>query len=80
VVDAGGQKFKGVVLNEDSFTLQMMDMREQLHLFEKGKLRSMEETRESLMPGYDEKLLPEKDLQDIVAYLLTVAAPAGGGQ
>jgi cytochrome c oxidase cbb3-type subunit 3 len=80
VVEAGGQKFKGVVLNEDSFTLQMMDMREQLHLFEKGKLRSMEETRESLMPGYDEKLLPEKDLQDIVAYLLTVAAPAGGGQ
>jgi cytochrome c oxidase cbb3-type subunit 3 len=80
VVDAGGQKFKGVVLNEDSFTLQMMDMREQLHLFEKGKLRSMEETRESLMPGYDEKLLPEKDLQDIVAFMLAVGAPAGGGQ
>jgi putative heme-binding domain-containing protein len=80
VVDAGGQKFKGVVLNEDSFTLQMMDMREQLHLFEKGTLRSMEETRESLMPGYDEKMLPEKDLQDIVAYLLAVGAPAGGGQ
>jgi cytochrome c oxidase cbb3-type subunit 3 len=80
VVDAGGQKFKGVVLNEDSFTLQMMDMREQLHLFEKGTLRSMEETRESLMPGYDEKMLPEKDLQDIVAYLLAVCAPAGGGQ
>jgi cytochrome c oxidase cbb3-type subunit 3 len=65
VVDSSGQKFKGVVLNEDSFTLQMMDMREQLHLFEKGKLRSLEETRESLMPAYDEKMLPEKDLQDI---------------
>jgi cytochrome c oxidase cbb3-type subunit III len=80
VTDASGQKFQGVVLNEDSFTLQMMDTREQLHLFEKGKLRSLQETRESLMPAYDEKMLPEKDLQDILAYLLSVGAPAGGAQ
>jgi putative heme-binding domain-containing protein len=71
VVDAGGQKFQGVVLNEDNFTLQMLDTREQLHLFEKDKVRSMEKSRESLMPKYDEKMLPEKDLQDIVAYLLS---------
>jgi putative heme-binding domain-containing protein len=71
VVDATGQKFQGVVLNEDSFTLQMLDTREQLHLFEKDKLRSVEKSRESLMPKYDEKALPEKDLQDIVAYLLS---------
>jgi cytochrome c oxidase cbb3-type subunit III len=70
VVDDRGQKFQGVVLNEDNFTLQMMDTREQLHLFEKEKLRSLEKSRESLMPKYDEKMLPEKDLQDIVAYLL----------
>jgi putative heme-binding domain-containing protein len=71
VVDAGGQKFQGVVLNEDNFTLQMLDMREGLHLFEKDKLRALEKSRESLMPRYDEKMLPEKDLQDIVAYLLS---------
>jgi putative heme-binding domain-containing protein len=69
VTDERGQKFQGVVLNEDNFTLQMMDTREQLHLFEKGKLRSFDKSRESLMPKYDEKTLPEKDLQDIVAYL-----------
>jgi putative heme-binding domain-containing protein len=71
VVDGGGQKFQGVVLNEDNFTLQMLDTREQLHLFEKEKVRSVEKSRESLMPKYDEKMLPEKDLQDIVAYLLS---------
>jgi cytochrome c oxidase cbb3-type subunit 3 len=71
VVDAGGQKFQGVVLNEDNFTLQMLDTREQLHLFEKDKVRSMEKSRESLMPKYDGKMLPEKDLQDVVAYLLS---------
>jgi cytochrome c oxidase cbb3-type subunit 3 len=80
VVDAGGQKFQGVVLNEDNFTLQMLDTREQLHLFEKDKLRSFEKTRESLMPAYDPKMLPEKDLQDIVAYLLAVGAADGGAK
>jgi len=73
VVDDRGQKFQGVVLNEDNFTLQMLDTREQLHLFEKDKLRSLDKSRESLMPKYDEKMLPEKDLQDIVAHLLSLS-------
>jgi cytochrome c oxidase cbb3-type subunit III len=80
VVDAAGQKFQGVVLNEDNFTLQMIDTREQLQLFEKDKLRSLEETRESLMPAYDEKILPEKDLQDLIAFMLSVGAENGGAQ
>ncbi len=72
VETADGQKFVGVVLNEDHFTLQMLDLREQLHLFEKNKLRSYEKSRESLMPAYDQKLLSDKDLQDIIAFLLSV--------
>jgi cytochrome c oxidase cbb3-type subunit 3 len=74
VVTADGTKFMGVVLNEDHFTLQMMDTRENLHLFEKDKLRSFEKSRESLMPAYDQKTLSDKDLQDVVAYLLLVGA------
>jgi cytochrome c oxidase cbb3-type subunit III len=74
VVTADGAKFMGVVLNEDHFTLQMMDTREQLHLFEKDKLRTLEKSRESLMPAYDQKMLSERDLQDVIAYLLAVGA------
>jgi putative heme-binding domain-containing protein len=74
VVAADGAKFMGVVLNEDHFTLQMMDTREQLHLFEKDKLRSLEKSRESLMPAYEQKMLSDKDLQDVIAYLLAVGA------
>lgn len=74
VETADGQKFIGVILNQDSFTLQMLDTREQLHLFEKGKLRSFRESRVSLMPVYDEKMLSNKDLQDIVAFLLVTGA------
>jgi cytochrome c oxidase cbb3-type subunit III len=69
VVTADGTKYAGVVLNEDQFTLQMLDTREQVHLFEKGKLRSFETRRESAMPAYDEKTLSDKDLQDLLAYL-----------
>jgi cytochrome c oxidase cbb3-type subunit III len=74
VVTADGTKFLGVVLNEDHFTLQMMDTREQLHLFEKDELRSLEKSRESLMPAYDQKTLGDKDLEDVIAYLLAVGA------
>lgn len=79
VVTPEGKKLQGVVLNEDSFTIQMLDTREELHSFEKAKLRSFEKTRESLMPAYDAKSLPEKDLKDLMAFLLA-ASEKGGAQ
>jgi putative heme-binding domain-containing protein len=74
VVTADGTKLSGVVLNQDQFTLQMLDTREQLHVFEKDKLRSFETRRESPMPVYDEKMLSDKDLQDLLAYLFEVSS------
>jgi cytochrome c oxidase cbb3-type subunit 3 len=74
VVTADGTKLTGVLLNEDQFTVQMLDTREQLHLLEKDKLRSFEKRRESLMPAYDQKTLSDKDLQDLIAYLQAVGA------
>ena len=72
VVTATGQEINGVTLNEDNFSLQMMDASEQVHLFEKGKLRSIKVSRTSTMPVYDSALLSDKDLQDIVAFLQSV--------
>ena len=74
VITAEGRQMRGVVLNEDNFTLQMMDASQQVHLFEKDKLRSVKTSRESAMPAYDKATLPDQDLHDIVAYLLSVAA------
>ncbi len=74
VETADGQKLSGVVLNEDNFSLQMMDMREQIHVFEKANLKSCEISRESRMPAYDSKALSDKELEDIVAYLVSVSA------
>jgi cytochrome c oxidase cbb3-type subunit 3 len=74
VVTAGGQTFRGVTLDEDNFSVQMMDTQQQIHLFEKDKLKSFTKTRESLMPAYNETTLSEQDLRDVLAYLFEVSA------
>jgi putative heme-binding domain-containing protein len=73
-ITADGTEIKGVALNEDSFTVQIMDASEQIHLLEKDKLRSFQKSRESIMPPYDATLLSDKDLEDIVTYLVSVGA------
>jgi len=74
VTTADGKKITGVTMNEDNFSVQMMDADEKIFLFEKDKLKSFEKSRESLMPPYDAKTLSDKDLNDLVAYLLSVSA------
>src|SRR5271156_7244 len=74
VVTADGTQIKGVALNEDSFSVQMMDASEKIYLLEKDKLRSFKKSRQSLMPTYDPDVLSDKDLEDIVAFLVGVGA------
>jgi len=71
-VTADGKQIKGVTLNEDSFSVQIMDMSEQIHLLEKNKLQSFSKSRDSAMPKYTVDTLSDKELEDIVAYLVSV--------
>lgn len=73
-VTVDGKEIKGVTLNEDSFTVQIMDSGEQIHLLEKDKLQSFQKTRESAMPKYDPDVLSDKEVDDIVAFLASVGA------
>ena len=72
IVTAGGKEIRGVAMNEDSFSLQLMDRSEQIYFFEKDQLRSFKKSRVSAMPIYDPATLSDEDLQDIVAYLQSV--------
>jgi len=74
VVTAEGKTITGVTLNEDSFSIQLMDPAEKIYLLDKDTLRSFQKTRTSLMPAYSTADLSDKDLQDIVAYLISVEA------
>ncbi len=73
-VTSDGKRITGVTLNEDSFSVQLMDAGEHIYLLEKDKLRSFQKTRVSLMPAYTKAELSDKDLEDIVAYLLSLGA------
>ena len=74
VVTADGKGINGVTLNEDTFSVQIMDRNEQIHLLEKANLRSFQKSRESTMPKYNADTLSDKELEDIVAYLISVGA------
>jgi cytochrome c oxidase cbb3-type subunit 3 len=74
VVTADGKKISGVTLNEDSFTVQIMDRGEHIYLLDKNQLRSFTKSRESAMPKYDADVLRDSDLEDIVAFLVRVGA------
>jgi len=80
VVAADGRKLQGTLLNEDSFTIQFIDSREQIHSFDKASLKSFEKSRQSLMPVYDQKTLSDKDLQDILTFLVNRIRATGGAQ
>jgi putative heme-binding domain-containing protein len=72
VVTVDGKGINGVTLNEDTFSVQIMDRNEQIHLLEKANLRSFQKSRESTMPKYNADTLSDKELEDIVAYLISV--------
>lgn len=74
VMTADRKEIKGVTMNEDNFSVQIMDTSEQIHLLDKSKLLAFQKKRESAMPKYSVDTLSDKDLEDIVAYLVGVGA------
>jgi cytochrome c oxidase cbb3-type subunit III len=69
VVTQDGQKVRGVIRNEDTFSIQLMDIEENLHMYLKKELREVIHEQKTLMPAYEEDLLDNQQLRDLVAYL-----------
>jgi cytochrome c oxidase cbb3-type subunit 3 len=68
-VTADGRTIVGVPMNEDTFTVQVMDMSERIHSLDKKSLKSIRHEDRSLMPSYDTGRLSNADLDDLVVYL-----------
>ena len=75
-VTADGRTIVGVPMNEDTFTIQLMDMSERVHSLDKKTLKSFKHENRSLMPAYDASRLPDADLDNHVAYLQTLRSKA----
>jgi putative heme-binding domain-containing protein len=70
-VTKDGQAISGRRLNEDTFTVQIMDDKEQLVSLVKSDLRAYTILTESTMPSFDGKLTTAQ-LADVVSYLTSL--------
>jgi len=69
VVTKTGETVRGVAKNEDTFSVQMIDMRQSLRVFLKKDVASVKHERVSLMPAYSEEQFGTEKLRDLVGYL-----------
>jgi putative heme-binding domain-containing protein len=71
VVTRDGVTITGRILNEDTFSLQLIDSKEKLVSFQKADLSKFEFLKNSAMPSYRDKLSGE-ELADLVGYLVSL--------
>jgi len=72
VTTGQGTVVSGVVLNEDTFSIQLMDDREKIHSWLKSELKSVVHEHRSPMPKYDNRQLSAAQLDDLIAYLISL--------
>ena len=70
-VTRDGKTIRGRRLNEDTYTIQLIDDEERLMSLTKSDLRSLQTIPTSAMPSYEETLSSD-EISDLIAYLLTL--------
>jgi len=74
ITTASGERFEGIRVNEDNYSIQLKDLSGNMHSFEKATLQASERLRgRTPMPSFAH--LPAEDLEDLIAFLL---APEAG--
>ncbi|MCI0625653.1 MAG: PQQ-dependent dehydrogenase, methanol/ethanol family [Acidobacteria bacterium] len=82
-----GEEIRGIQKNEDTFSIQLMDMADQFHLLLKKDLAEFRYEDKSLMPDNYAKQLSPEELRDLLVFLKTLkvrdlakvaAAPSSG--
>jgi cytochrome c oxidase cbb3-type subunit III len=71
IVMKDGKTIAGRRLNEDTFTVQVIDEQERLVSLDKSAIKSMTVETTSTMPSYGGKLTTD-EISDVIAYLLTL--------
>ena len=74
VTSADAKVITGVLKNEDSYSLQVMGTDNQLHMFERAKVKVVYETK-GLMPTDYDKRLTADELKDLLAFLTRQYVP-----
>jgi cytochrome c oxidase cbb3-type subunit 3 len=74
VTPKSGPAVTGRLLNQDTFTLQLIDSQEKLRTFVIADLRDYSVLKTSRMPSYKDKL-SRQELADMVSYLVSLKGP-----
>ena len=68
VTDHSGGQTRGVLRNEDAYSILLLDTAGRLRAFSKSDLQSVDRPEASLMPSFAGRI-PDQELDDLVAYL-----------
>jgi putative heme-binding domain-containing protein len=69
VITKGGETIEGIAKNEDAFSIEILDYKDKLHLYDTNELRQIELGTTSLMPHNYDKILTPDEYQGLVAML-----------
>jgi putative heme-binding domain-containing protein len=74
IVMRDGRTISGRRLNEDTYTVQLIDAGERLLSIAKSDIRTLDVGTQSTMPSYRDRLTAD-ELADVLGYLLTLREP-----
>lgn len=75
VATRDGHTHQGILLNEDEYTIHIMDPGEQILSFRRAELKEAAHSSKSLMPAYG-KLLSSEELDDLLSFLCSLRGEA----
>jgi cytochrome c oxidase cbb3-type subunit III len=74
IVTRDGRTVSGRRLNEDTYSVQLIDSNERLLSIAKADIRTLDVETKSTMPSYGDRLSAD-EIADLLAYLLTLRVP-----
>jgi cytochrome c oxidase cbb3-type subunit 3 len=82
VTTISGDRFSGLIRNENNSSLQIQDAEGRFYLFVKSSLRSIERSTAPSMPANYQQELSTKEIEDLVSYIVhqtSTPETTGGG-
>jgi putative heme-binding domain-containing protein len=80
VVLRDGRKIQGVIKNEDAFSIQIMDLGQEIRGFLKSDIRELVREDRSAMPAFAADRLNDSDLADLVTHLAALRRSGASAQ
>ena len=72
IVDGDGKRWTGVIRAQDNFSLVLQTADGVFHTFARERVRSVDRSGHSTMPRDYQKRLTERELDDLISYIMKI--------